>query len=52
MLPLGQQFCRFATLPRWQLEGQNRHFCRKSRFAESAAKVPETRFHGFGSFIN
>ena len=49
---MDQKFCRFAALPRRPLGGQNRHFIRKSRFAESAAKVPEMRFRVFVGFAN
>ena len=51
-VPLGRKYCRFAALPRRPLEGPNRNFCRKVRFAESAVKVPEMRFHVLDCFAN
>src|SRR5690554_2454507 len=51
-LLMNWKFCRFAALSSRPLEGQSRHFCRKSRFAESAAKVPEMRFHALIDFSN
>lgn len=49
-VPMVRKFCRFAALPRRLREGQNRHFCRKSRFANPAVKVPKIRFHVLGDF--
>jgi len=42
-------FCRPVLPP---LEDSNRHFCRKSRFAESTEKVLEMRFHALADFVN
>jgi hypothetical protein len=51
-LPLSRHFCRIAALLLRPPGASNRHFCRKSRFAESAEKVPETRFRVLGDLAN
>jgi hypothetical protein len=50
--PLGLHFCRFAALLRRLADGPNRNLCRKSRFTEPPAKVPEMRFHILSDFAN